>query len=93
MMGQAPGYFGVVRSPMDFTTMRARLEARQYMSWDELQSDMETMFNNAMVYNPSRNRVHKQVRGLHFQQRKRAQRVFRANPRPQFWEGRCRRGL
>ena len=64
-MWQAPGYFAVVRSPMDFTTMRARLEARQYTSWDELQSDMETMFNNAMVYNPSRNRVHKQVRGLH----------------------------
>lgn len=50
--------------PMDFSTIRSKLMGGDYdkeSAWSELQQDMETMFTNAMTYNPAETFVHKQV--------------------------------
>lgn len=49
---------------MDFSTIRSKLMGGDYdkeSAWSELQQDMETMFTNAMTYNPAETFVHKQV--------------------------------
>jgi uncharacterized protein YhfF len=55
---------------MAFNTIRAKLAAGEYdgdTAWDDLQKDMETMFTNAMTYNPPDTFVHKQVRRVQTQ--------------------------
>ena len=55
----------MISRPMAFNTIRAKLAAGEYdgdKAWDDLQADMETMFSNAMKYNPPDTFVHKQVR-------------------------------
>ena len=50
---------------MDFSTIRSKLAAGDYdteKAWADLQQDMETMFTNAMTYNPAESFVHKQAR-------------------------------
>ena len=36
---------------MDFSTIRQKVLEEKYGSWDELESDMMLMFDNAMLYN------------------------------------------
>jgi hypothetical protein len=46
---------------MDFKTMLARFENGHYTSWDLLKEDLETIFKNAMTYNPPVTPYHKKV--------------------------------
>ncbi len=57
----APNYFAVIKNPMCFDTIRTKIEGLQYVSWQEIVRDFELMFNNAMLYNQKRSRVHKQA--------------------------------
>ena len=59
---QAPGYSAVIARPMDFATIRARLDAGGYRSWDALAGDMALMFDNAMKFNRPDTVYHKQAR-------------------------------
>lgn len=59
--GQAPGYSAVIKRPMSFAQMRAKLGEGEYPSWSSVQTDLETMFNNAMVFNAPTTPYHKQV--------------------------------
>lgn len=49
---KAPGYFSVIKQPMDFTTMRRKLAAGQYSNYDDMEADLNLMFTNCMTYNP-----------------------------------------
>ncbi|KAK9821470.1 hypothetical protein WJX81_007117, partial [Elliptochloris bilobata] len=60
----APGYTAVIKRPMDFTTIRARLDAGGYRSWDALADDMVLMFDNAMQFNRPDTVYHKQAKTL-----------------------------
>ena len=60
---QAPGYSQVIKRPMSFMQVRKRLEKYEYSSWQPVQEDLETMFNNAMVYNPPTSPYHLKVCG------------------------------
>lgn len=52
----------MIAQPIDFTTIRARLDAGGYGSWDVLAADMNTMFANAMAFNRPDTVYHKQAR-------------------------------
>ncbi|CAO1634477.1 unnamed protein product [Parajaminaea phylloscopi] len=46
----APGYFDVVKSPMDLGTMETKLNSAAYVTMDEFARDMEQIFTNAYLY-------------------------------------------
>lgn len=49
----APGYFSVVSKPMDYTTMRSKINDDKYQYYSQFQNDFELMCNNALIYNGS----------------------------------------
>ena len=52
-----PDYFDVVKSPMDFGTIKKKLNNNFYSSADELLSDFELVFSNCKLYNPPESEV------------------------------------
>ncbi|XP_046389290.1 uncharacterized protein LOC124158139 isoform X2 [Ischnura elegans] len=47
----APGYSRIIRRPMDFSTMKQKIDEGQYATLGEYVEDFKLMCNNAMVYN------------------------------------------
>ena len=58
---QAPGYSQLIKRPMSFSQMQTRQLKGEYPTWDVVQSDLETMFNNAMVFNAPTTPYHQKV--------------------------------
>ncbi|KAI0652328.1 hypothetical protein C8Q79DRAFT_937038 [Trametes meyenii] len=48
---RAPNYFDVIKSPMDLSTMSAKLESGQYKDRFAFETDFRLMTNNAKTYN------------------------------------------
>lgn len=53
----APDYYTVVQKPMDFSSMRKKLENGQYSSFEEFHSDMDLIRSNCYLYNSEGTRV------------------------------------
>ncbi|KAF5291750.1 hypothetical protein FQA39_LY14238 [Lamprigera yunnana] len=49
----APGYSAIIRHPMDFCTMRQKVDDSQYKDLQEFMTDFKLMCTNAMQYNHS----------------------------------------
>lgn len=47
----APDYNTVITQPMDFSTIRTKIEARAYNKIDEFLADAELIVKNAQTYN------------------------------------------
>ncbi|XP_069681594.1 bromodomain-containing protein 7-like isoform X2 [Periplaneta americana] len=47
----APGYSQIIHQPMDFSTMKQKIDENQYSTLNEYIEDFKLMCNNAMVYN------------------------------------------
>ena len=60
-LAQAPGYSKIVTRPMAFSIMWERFRKGEYMTWEELQADLNQMYRNAMTYNRPETVFHKQV--------------------------------
>ncbi|CAI8037016.1 Bromodomain-containing protein 1 [Geodia barretti] len=48
---EVPDYLDVISQPMDFGTMRKRVDSHHYQSLDEFESDFYLVWHNATVYN------------------------------------------
>uniref|UniRef100_A0A6Q2XZS1 Bromodomain PHD finger transcription factor n=1 Tax=Esox lucius TaxID=8010 RepID=A0A6Q2XZS1_ESOLU len=48
----APDYYGVIKEPMDLSTMEDRLQKRYYIKLTEFVADMTKVFDNCRYYNP-----------------------------------------
>ncbi|KAK3031780.1 hypothetical protein RJ639_037077 [Escallonia herrerae] len=59
-----PDYFSVISRPMDFGTIKTKLEDGIYMSREEFEADVRLTLSNAMTYNPESNAVHLMARKL-----------------------------
>jgi len=57
----APNYHSVIKTPMCFDMMHSKISSGMYVTWQEIVRDFELIFNNAMLYNQKRSRVHKQA--------------------------------
>ena len=53
----APGYFDVVKSPMDFSTIRHKLAQNTYLTAECFAADVRLTFRNAIIYNESSSHV------------------------------------
>ncbi|XP_053530358.1 nucleosome-remodeling factor subunit BPTF isoform X4 [Ictalurus punctatus] len=49
----APDYYGVIKEPMDLSTMEQRVQKRFYSKLTEFVADMTKIFDNCRYYNPS----------------------------------------
>lgn len=46
-----PDYFDVIKNPMDFSRVKSRLQVNHYQSISEFKSDVQLVFQNAIIYN------------------------------------------
>lgn len=54
-----PDYFDIVKSPMDLSTIKRKLDTGQYQEPWQYVDDIWLMFNNAWLYNRKTSRVYK----------------------------------
>jgi len=47
-----PDYFDIIKNPMDFGTINKRLDKNFYSTPEQIQGDVNLVFNNAIKYNP-----------------------------------------
>ncbi|XP_072021522.1 LOW QUALITY PROTEIN: bromodomain-containing protein 7-like [Amphiura filiformis] len=47
----APGYSSIITQPMDFSSMKKKIDNKEYQSLDEYRNDFNLMCNNATIYN------------------------------------------
>ncbi|XP_076040447.1 bromodomain containing 7/9 isoform X4 [Oratosquilla oratoria] len=47
----APGYSSIISQPMDFSTMRQKIDDNKYTSLSQFEADFRLMCNNCMTYN------------------------------------------
>uniref|UniRef100_A0AC35U1C7 Bromo domain-containing protein n=1 Tax=Rhabditophanes sp. KR3021 TaxID=114890 RepID=A0AC35U1C7_9BILA len=53
-------YYTVVKQPMDLSTIKKKIDSKQYMTAYEFREDFHLMCNNCFSYNPPIDDVHKQ---------------------------------
>lgn len=66
-----PTYRDVVKEPMDFSTVQRKLEENAYATYEEFDSDMQKIFNNAVLFNRPQHQVARaaeEVRGFYMRQ-------------------------
>lgn len=52
-------YYEIIKEPMDLSTVKKKMEFKQYANADEVRSDIILMCNNCFLYNPADQPVHK----------------------------------
>lgn len=63
----APGYSSIVHQPMDFSTIKKKIDQRIYENIGEMKADVKLMCDNAMLYNQPETIYYKAARKLwHF---------------------------
>ena len=48
---QVPDYLDVIKSPMDFTTMKKKVDANEYHTLHDFKKDFYLVWHNATIYN------------------------------------------
>ncbi|KAL1535168.1 hypothetical protein AAHA92_31253 [Salvia divinorum] len=61
---ELPDYFDIIKHPMDFGTVRKKLDCRAYKNLDELEADVNLICSNAMQYNASDTVYFRQARTI-----------------------------
>lgn len=52
-----PDYYDIIKQPMDLSTIKKKLDRKQYKSPKEFKDDLDLMFRNCYFYNPPDNFV------------------------------------
>lgn len=60
----APGYSSIISHPMDFSTMKKKIDDREFSNVLEFKADLKLMCDNAMLYNRSDTVYYKAARKL-----------------------------
>ena len=59
-----PDYFEIIKTPMDLSEVRRRLQTQEYSHVDEFMRDVSLTFDNAIAYNPEDNFVWKHATNM-----------------------------
>lgn len=62
---QYPDYYVQIKRPIALDDIKAKLEAREYTSLNEVLQDFETCFRNAKRYNMKESQIWKDAKFLH----------------------------
>ncbi|KAF7683486.1 SWR1 complex bromodomain subunit bdf1 [Astathelohania contejeani] len=54
-----PDYFDKIKTPMDLSTIKSKLDSKKYETIDDFKDDMELMLNNCFTYNLPETYVYK----------------------------------
>lgn len=54
-----PDYFEVIKDPMDLSTIKKKMDAKQYANAEEFRDDIMLMCRNCFAYNPEDQPVNK----------------------------------
>ncbi|MHC5848197.1 bromodomain-containing protein, partial [Streptococcus pyogenes] len=60
----APGYSSIITKPMDFSTIRQKIDDSEYASLTEFTDDFKLMCENAILYNHVDTVYHKAAKRL-----------------------------
>jgi len=60
----APNYYSIIKTPMCFSMMQQKLDARAYTSWRSFVADFEQIVTNARTYNTNKTRCYKCAQAL-----------------------------
>lgn len=60
-----PNYFEVIKEPMDLETVENNLKKDYYEDEKEIKSDLEKIWNNAMIFNSSDTEIFEMAQELH----------------------------
>ena len=50
-------YFDIIKSPMDFGTIKEKLKSHQYLNMKQFLEDIELVFHNCILYNGEASQV------------------------------------
>ncbi|KAM0752244.1 hypothetical protein T439DRAFT_299983 [Meredithblackwellia eburnea MCA 4105] len=62
---QVPTYYDVIKHPMDWSTMREKLDRQQYLTATDFRDDYDLVINNARRFNKEDSIVHKHAVKVH----------------------------
>ena len=57
----APGYFDLIRNPMDLKTIESKIDSRKYQDQDDLYKDLKLICDNAILYNKEGTSIHEKA--------------------------------
>ncbi|GAC72315.1 IRF-2-binding protein CELTIX-1 [Moesziomyces antarcticus T-34] len=61
---EVPGYFDVIKTPMDFGTMQRKVDDRLYSHMDEFKADFQLVISNAQTFNPEGTLYHNEAKRI-----------------------------
>ncbi|KFK42058.1 hypothetical protein AALP_AA2G205900 [Arabis alpina] len=61
---ELPDYYEIIKNPMDFGTLRKKLESGAYTSLEQFEEDVFLICTNAMEYNSADTVYHRQARAM-----------------------------
>ncbi|KAI8141998.1 hypothetical protein BJV82DRAFT_616718 [Fennellomyces sp. T-0311] len=60
----APGYYKIIKKPMDLGTIRSKLEKGEYTTYQQMDEDIRLMLSNCFAYNGPGTYVHNEAQTL-----------------------------
>lgn len=60
----APGYFDIIKHPMDLSTIQSKLRMNHYNTPDDVIADIRLMLDNCFTYNPPSNHIYQHGKSL-----------------------------
>ncbi|XP_031498788.1 uncharacterized protein LOC116263264 isoform X2 [Nymphaea colorata] len=61
---EVEGYYEIIKEPMDFATMRAKLQEGMYATLEQFERDVFLIFSNAMNFNSTSTIYYRQARAI-----------------------------
>ncbi|KAF5200792.1 Bromodomain-containing protein [Thalictrum thalictroides] len=62
---EVEGYYEVIKEPMDFFTMKEKVQQGTYTSLEQFEHDIFVIFDNAMLFNAENTIFYRQARSIH----------------------------
>ena len=83
-MFQVPDYYGVIKDPMDLSTLMTKINSHKYTTCAQFLKDVDKITNNCLEYNPDRDTYDRLLRNRACELRDTAHAMIYADLDPEF---------